>query len=149
VGRRTDVAELMETPIHFHVTPVRSEDGSLVLRLRGELDLATVPALVRAVAQAVELGPASIVLDLSTLEFLDARGVSGLIDAGRLAGAAHRPMSVRNAHGLPEAVLRLTGADAELRDLASEADLTSEAEVTSEPEVVVNYGGGRHGDNHP
>src|SRR3954451_5595553 len=55
------------------------DDGSLlVLRLRGELDLATVPAVHEAVARHCT-GRKALVVDLRDLEFMDSSGLRLMI----------------------------------------------------------------------
>jgi anti-anti-sigma factor len=82
------------------VWAVRS-NGACVLRIAGELDLATADALADRAAEAVREVPGPVLLDLSGLEFLDARGARAL-DAllksppdGRMAAVRHCPLRVR------------------------------------------------------
>jgi anti-anti-sigma factor len=56
------------------------EPGRAVVRLSGELDMATAPKLAQAVAEAVQRAPC-VVLDLSALEFCDSTGLNALVDA--------------------------------------------------------------------
>ena len=51
----------------------------VVLRLDGELDLAGVPLLEEAVANALLDGVAAIVLDLRGLEFVDSTGLRAIL----------------------------------------------------------------------
>jgi len=50
-----------------------------VLRLDGELDLASVPTLENAMADATFDGMAEIVLDLRGLEFIDSTGLRAIL----------------------------------------------------------------------
>ncbi|WP_158791061.1 STAS domain-containing protein, partial [Streptomyces sp. NRRL WC-3549] len=62
-----------------------SEEGAwTVLRIRGELDLASSPAVRRSVHGAVAEGRHDVVLDLSGVFFCDSSGVNVLIAARRL-----------------------------------------------------------------
>ncbi|MFF2010244.1 STAS domain-containing protein [Streptomyces sp. NPDC058195] len=55
-----------------------------VLRVRGELDLLTSPAVRQSVHEAVAAGRHDVVLDLSDVLFCDSSGVGVLIAARRL-----------------------------------------------------------------
>ena len=63
----------MGVPQPFSVDVQRRGDA-LVLRPVGELDLATAPA-VEAILHAEDPAPAHVVLDLSTLAFMDTSGM--------------------------------------------------------------------------
>ncbi len=65
--------------------PVR-DDGVTEIVLRGALDLATAPELVRRVRAAGR--PASLLLDLRGLDFMDSSGIAALIRVERHARAA-------------------------------------------------------------
>jgi anti-anti-sigma factor len=58
---------------------VRSEGERVVLRLDGELDLASVPTLERAVEDSMLDSVAEIVLDLRGLEFIDSTGLRAIL----------------------------------------------------------------------
>ena len=58
---------------------VSSEGKRVVLRLDGELDLASVPTLERAVQDATFERTAEIVLDLRGLEFIDSTGLRAIL----------------------------------------------------------------------
>lgn len=55
-----------------------------VLRMRGELDLVSSPAVRQSVHEAVADGRHDVVLDLSEVQFCDSSGVGVLIAARRL-----------------------------------------------------------------
>jgi anti-sigma B factor antagonist len=58
-------------------------DGTLVFRLRGSLDLATAPTVRAALTDATEQGSNNLIVDLTQLEFLDSTGLGVLIGAHR------------------------------------------------------------------
>jgi anti-anti-sigma factor len=60
------------------------QGGWAVVRVSGEMDLATSPALRQQVHDAVADGRHSLVLDLSQVLFCDSSGVGVLIAARRL-----------------------------------------------------------------
>lgn len=55
--------------------------GVAVVRVEGEVDLATVPAVASALEQALSGGSDAVVVDMSAVGFLCSKGVSLLIDA--------------------------------------------------------------------
>ncbi|HUF32676.1 MAG TPA: STAS domain-containing protein [Acidimicrobiales bacterium] len=59
---------------------VDADGGGVVLRLAGELDIATAPQLSAALAELRRVGVDHVVVDLSGLAFLDVRGVGVLVD---------------------------------------------------------------------
>lgn len=64
---------------------LRREPGRLVLRPRGELDIATVQRLRDALAQRE--GDEAVVLDLRDLRFLDTSGLQIVVEISRRARA--------------------------------------------------------------
>jgi anti-sigma B factor antagonist len=61
------------------------ENGSLLFKLRGSLDLATAPTIKAALSEATEKSRHDLILDLTQLEFLDSTGLGVLIGAHRRA----------------------------------------------------------------
>jgi anti-sigma B factor antagonist len=57
----------------------RTQPGGVLLRLSGELDMATAPRLEREIANASDSQPQAIVLDLRELDFIDSTGLRTLI----------------------------------------------------------------------
>ncbi len=72
-------------------------DGAEIIALRGELDSLTAPQLCAAIANAMNKGCQTIVLDLSELPYVGACGVRAMVDCAttlRLRGgtlAIHEP----------------------------------------------------------
>lgn len=61
------------------------EGHVLVLRVGGELDLATLPALDRALDTSLAEAPAHLVVDLARVTFCSARGMALLVDTAATA----------------------------------------------------------------
>jgi anti-anti-sigma factor len=81
-----------------------------VVRLQGELDVSNRDCLRQAINSALERHPATLVVDLSGLNFTDCAGLSVLIwTHKRLAGRGHQ--------------LVITGANPIVRRLVNLADL--------------------------
>jgi anti-sigma B factor antagonist len=101
-------AELRRTG--FAVT-VDSSDRSTVLKLDGELDVATAPALEEAMASAFGADPSSMVVDLTDLTFLDSTGIRVLVTAGRVAEGTGCAIVLMAPTAPVLRALRLTGVD--------------------------------------
>ena len=87
---------------------LRCRDGAVVVSLAGELDLA-VMELEPLLLQVAESGPAAtIVLDMSELDFIDAYGIGTIVNAWKVAKARGRVLRVEGLRGLPARVFRLT-----------------------------------------
>jgi anti-anti-sigma factor len=72
--------------------------------LVGRLDVSTVADVRLALHEAVDLGSADLLVDLSGVEFVDASGLGVLVGTHRRAGRAGRRLVLRN---VPDRVLRL------------------------------------------
>jgi anti-anti-sigma factor len=60
--------------------------GRPALRVRGELDIATAPQLGSALADVLQAGATSLVVDLSETTFLDSSGARQLIRSAKHCG---------------------------------------------------------------
>lgn len=84
-----------------HLTIESSVDsGHRVVKLQGDLDVATVGIAEAALAQGFEI------LDFSELEFLDSSGVRVLLQARQ---ALSTPPMIRGLHGQVRRILEMTG----------------------------------------
>ena len=88
-----------------------SPGGGLVLRLQGELDMASAPKLRRLLDTALDGRPAELVLDLRELTFIDSSGIRVLSSSARRAEAAGCTLALRSPARSVLKVLRLTGLD--------------------------------------
>jgi anti-sigma B factor antagonist len=86
----------------------RAEQGRLVLALRGELDLTSVPQFERELQEAEATGPARLVLDLSGLDFMDSTGLRALLQARERAKAEDHELVLRRGPRQVQRVLELT-----------------------------------------
>lgn len=94
----------------FHAE-LASRDGTVVLRLHGELDMATAPALARAVISALDTRPAALALDLSELTFVDSTGLCVFIAGHRRAKSTGCSFVLRSPCRAVLRTLRVTGLD--------------------------------------
>lgn len=96
----------MDRPLDLHVT-IGAEGAVLVVRLRGELDLATAPFARSVVDCVFSDPPRHLVLDLSGLRFLNSSGLDVLAhcrDLGRRHGCE---VVMRGATGIVARLLEL------------------------------------------
>jgi anti-sigma B factor antagonist len=83
----------------LHLT-TQDRGGHAVVRLKGELDIATVDQLSQHLNKARQVSGEHVILDLTDLEFMDSQGLSVIVGlhkavnaaAGSLALVAPRPM---------------------------------------------------------
>jgi len=89
---------------------VEADDGVLVLRLHGELDLATVPAVEEAVE--CHLDGRALVVDLGELSFMDSSGVRLIVELG--ARHSETPVAFMPPGDRVGRLLDMTGVRAKL-----------------------------------
>ena len=73
---------LRESPVRA----VDAVDGSVVVRLAGELDLYNAEEIRSALADAIDRSPRRIVVDMSAVEFVDSTALGVLIEARSKVG---------------------------------------------------------------
>ena len=96
------------------VETYRDGDGTIVLQLFGEFDLASAPTFEAELARAeAEMGP--LVIDLSALEFIDSAGISQLLAAHTRAEDDERELVFLKGPPPVEKIVRITGLDEILR----------------------------------
>ncbi|WP_152644812.1 STAS domain-containing protein [Kitasatospora griseola] len=79
-----------------------------VVRVNGEIDLDTAPALRRALAAALD-AHREVVLDLSEVTFMDCAGLGAVVRARNQADRSGRRLILRGASGCVVRLLELTG----------------------------------------
>lgn len=90
------------------------EPGQL-LQLAGRLDVHAAADVRIALADAVEAGEGDLVIDLASLEGVDATGLGVLVGAHRRAGRAGRTLVLRDVQPPVGRLLFLTRLDRVLR----------------------------------
>jgi anti-anti-sigma factor len=107
-----------ETGGEFEIVTEELQNGRL-LRIVGEVDLATAPRLTEQVTREVENGDAgALVIDLSRVPFIDSSGVRALVEADRLGRAGGRPVALYGASDAVTRVLELVEVRGRLKELA-------------------------------
>jgi anti-anti-sigma factor len=84
----------------------------VVLRVTGEIDIATVPALAEALqSRARAAGPGTdLIADLAAVTFIDARGLAALLEAADTARSCGLTFRVTGRPPCMMRLLELTGA---------------------------------------
>jgi anti-anti-sigma factor len=95
------------------VTTTRDAD-TCVVGIGGDIDLATVATLERAVLAAFDTDATTVVVDLAAVTFLDSAGINTLLKSRRLADEQDRRFRVTGATGVVHDVLDMTGVLAHL-----------------------------------
>jgi anti-sigma B factor antagonist len=72
----------------------QTDDGSPVVVVTGEIDMATAPMLGRELTSAIESGDGPVVLDLTEVTFFDSSGLRVAIVAHRDLGDRGRRLAV-------------------------------------------------------
>ncbi len=60
-------------------TSVSYHDGTAVVAVSGEIDLAAIPAFQAAIADALSKRPTALIIDLSAVDFLASAGLQALV----------------------------------------------------------------------
>ena len=90
------------------------EDGRVVIRLSGEIDLSNAESLETQINQAIA-DVREVVIDLTAIDFIDSRGLR-LLKRVSTAAAERNATSrrCRSAHSIARSVLDMTGMSDEL-----------------------------------
>ncbi|MFI5972154.1 STAS domain-containing protein [Streptomyces sp. NPDC051452] len=102
---------MTETERTLAITQESGPDGSIVLRVAGELDHHTAPRLRAALTQ-IPFGPAGgLIVDLSRLEYCDSTGLTVLITAYHQATAAGSEFSIAGLNPDMRRFFEIVGID--------------------------------------
>jgi anti-sigma B factor antagonist len=112
VPRQADQAE----PVQLEL----SRQGQ-VIRVAGELDIATAEKAYSYISGIIDGGPAPVTVDLSGLTFCDASGLGVLARIARHAKQAGRQLKLSSARPSLLKLMRLTGLDVSFPELLSPA----------------------------
>jgi anti-sigma B factor antagonist len=92
--------------------------------VRGEVELATVPALTAALEEGIRRSSGAFAVDLVAVDFLDSSGVACLLRARALLGRDDRALALVCPPGSVRRVLELTGIDELVPVYGSRDELT-------------------------
>jgi anti-anti-sigma factor len=77
----TDRSNALSAPPLFSIADARRADGSALLTITGELDIATVPVVRERLAALIDAGVRRLVVDLREVTFMDSTGLAAFIHA--------------------------------------------------------------------
>jgi anti-anti-sigma factor len=102
---------------------VSREGERVVLRLDGELDLASVPLLESELEGATQDDPATIVLDLRGLEFIDSTGLRAILLLDKRS--TERGATLALVRGSPQVqrLMTMTRVDEHLKIIATPEEI--------------------------
>lgn len=95
----------------YEEVAVEVRDGWRVLRLAGEVDVATAPRLRDRLVQLINEGPPQVVVDLSGITFIDSMGLGALISGLKRARALDGDLRLVGATDHVAKVLAITRLD--------------------------------------
>ena len=99
----------------------REQDGAVHLALIGELDLSTVEKVEEELRKAEDGGAETVVLDLSSLSFLDSTGLRTIVTADQRARKSGRRLAIVKGPDTVHRVFTITRLDERL-DMVEGAD---------------------------
>jgi anti-anti-sigma factor len=99
-------------PVALLIEMEERPDGTVVLALGGELDLATLPQLERRLLESEAKRPARILIDLHGLRFIDSSGLHALLSARQRAEEAGWELTLIRGSRAVQRLFELTGVDA-------------------------------------
>ncbi len=91
-------------------TSVAHRDGAAVVSIGGEIDSSTAPAFEEAIAQALEVNPAVLAIELSEVTFMASVGLRILAATNEKLGESTRVAVVANSLAASRPI-QLTGLD--------------------------------------
>jgi anti-sigma B factor antagonist len=93
----------------FAVSTESGDDGQVVAAVRGELDMLTAPVLDAELEAATGRQPATLVVDMSGVTFLDSSGCHTLVRARQRADGANITLELVGLNGSCKRVLEIAG----------------------------------------
>lgn len=82
-----------------------------VVRVDGEVDMATAPALRERLLAAIADGDGVVVVDVSGVDFMDSSGFAVLVTASQRLRSTGRDLEVRGAKAAVLSAMRMTRLD--------------------------------------
>ena len=88
---------------------IRFSTSAVLVGVRGELDLLTAPGLTAMINALADAGHHDVVLDLLTLDFMDAAGLRVMAAASARLGHSGGALTIRSPSAMVRRILGLTG----------------------------------------
>jgi anti-sigma B factor antagonist len=111
----------LETTIQLELSSQLGTDGDQVIRVTGELDIATAEKAYSYISEAIDGGQTAVSVDLSGLTFCDASGLGALARLARHARQAGRQLSLTSVRPSLLKLMRITGLDGIFPEVRSPA----------------------------
>ena len=91
------------------IVDIQPDRSRVRVAVRGELDVATVAEVQRAIDELRDAGWDDIVVDVADMSFIDSAGLAVLIAADRRAGREGWRLTVANGRGALDRLMELSG----------------------------------------
>lgn len=98
------------------------QSGWHVVRVIGDLDIATAPILRGHLAALLSCGHQRLILDLASLDFIDSTGLGTLVGGLKRARARGGQLALAGTTGRTKKILRVTGLDKIFANYATAAE---------------------------
>jgi anti-sigma B factor antagonist len=108
-------------PVQLELSCRTDDDGSQVISVRGELDIATADQAYTYISEVIDSWQAPVSVDLAGLTFCDASGLGALARIARHARQAGRQLRLISARPSLLKIMRITGLDRTFPELLSSA----------------------------
>jgi anti-sigma B factor antagonist len=92
----------------FGIVVIQSGDR-VVLRLIGELDVATAPRVRAQLVSFAQRGPCKVTIDMASLSFIDSSGVSVLVDGLKQLRENGGDLTLESPNANAMKILEITG----------------------------------------
>jgi anti-anti-sigma factor len=102
-------SNFLNAPAAFSIADSRRADGSALLTIAGELDIATVPVARERLSALIEAGADRLVVDLRDVSFMDSTGLAAFIHAKMRLGDAGRLTLVMQPDSYARLIFEVAG----------------------------------------
>ena len=82
-------------------------DENTILEVAGEVDIATVSLVAKALGDAVQSGKGHVILDAQKLTYIDSAGLQTLLSTHRRLAASGRKLVIVGCHGIFHKLLKM------------------------------------------
>jgi anti-sigma B factor antagonist len=106
---RTTQSSFLNAPAEFSIFDIRRADGSVVLTIAGELDIATVPVVRERLSAVTDAGARWLVVDLRDVSFMDSTGLAAFIHAKMRLGDEGRLTLVMEPDSYARLIFEVAG----------------------------------------
>ncbi len=108
-------------PVQLELSCRTDDDGSQVISVSGELDIATAEQAYTYISEVIDCWQAPVIVDLAGVTFCDASGLRALARIARHARQADRPLRLTSARPPVLKIMRITGLDRAFPELSPSA----------------------------